>query len=256
MSRIRAPRKYRFEQELAPHVDPVWAQELTVELRLRGASGETIGEALAEVDSYCADSGESAAEAFGSPAEYAQELELPAPQQQEGSQLMTVVPILGQILGMLPVLWALPALSQGQEVVIRTGQIALLGIVFTAIVLMTWRVLKFVQFVLRRPVVAVLSGVALVGLMVLAVWLLQAPVMELSPVPMLIFGAVMLTVATVWGVLRMRSVSLTEDMVSTPLEDEEAVIRRANSVRWTGYVPILMMPVYTALLALVLWLFA
>lgn len=256
MSGTHTQRKYRFERELAPHVDPAWAQQLTVELRLRGVSGESIGETLAEVDSHCAESGETAADSFGAPADYAQQLQLPESAQRESSQLMTVAPILGQILGMLPILWAMPPLSQGAEAVIRTGQITLLGIVVVAIVLMTWRVLRIVRFVVRRPVPAILCGVALVALMALAVGLLRTPVLELAPMPLLIFGVVMLAVTTVWGVLSMRSTLLTEDMVAKPLEDRESVVRRAESVRWVGYVPVLMMPVYTAALVLVLGLFA
>lgn len=256
MTGTHNPRKYRFERELAPHVDPVWAQELTVELRLRGASGKSIGETLAEVDSHCAESGETAAESFGTPADYAQQLQLPELAQRETPQLMTVVPILGQIFGMLPILWAMPPLTQGEEVVIRTGQITMLGIVVAAIVLMTWRVLSLVRFVVRRPVPAVLCGVALVALMALAVGLLRTPLLELAPIPLLIFGVLMLAITTVWGVLRMRSATLSEDMVATPLENREAVNRRAESVRGVGYVPVLMMPVYTAALVLVLWLFA
>lgn len=48
-----------------------WRDEFIIELRVRGVTGERIGAALAEVDTHCADSGESAAEAFGSPRDYA-----------------------------------------------------------------------------------------------------------------------------------------------------------------------------------------
>lgn len=68
--------KYRFEHEMAPHVDPKWAATFTMELNIRQAAGEEIGAALAEVDSHCAESGESAQEAFGDPIEYASQLDL------------------------------------------------------------------------------------------------------------------------------------------------------------------------------------
>ncbi|NLS08858.1 hypothetical protein HGQ17_02345 [Nesterenkonia sp. MY13] len=41
--------KYRFEHEMAPHVDPKWAATFTMELNIRQAAGEEIGAALAEV---------------------------------------------------------------------------------------------------------------------------------------------------------------------------------------------------------------
>lgn len=53
-----------------------WLDMLTIELRLRDVSGPGIGDTLATVREFLADSGESAQEAFGSPAEYAASLDL------------------------------------------------------------------------------------------------------------------------------------------------------------------------------------
>lgn len=58
-------RRYALEQELAPHIEPRWSEDFILELRLRGVAGDHIGAALAEADSHCAESGESAEEAFG-----------------------------------------------------------------------------------------------------------------------------------------------------------------------------------------------
>ncbi len=48
-----------------------WRDAFVAELRLRGASGCQVGEALAEVDADCADSGQDPGEAFGDPVSYA-----------------------------------------------------------------------------------------------------------------------------------------------------------------------------------------
>ncbi|MFC6017603.1 hypothetical protein ACFP2T_15475 [Plantactinospora solaniradicis] len=48
-----------------------WREVFLVEARLRRLPGTEIGEALAEIDAYCADSGADPAEAFGEPVEYA-----------------------------------------------------------------------------------------------------------------------------------------------------------------------------------------
>jgi hypothetical protein len=56
------------------HVMDPWRDSLLTELRLRQIPGDRIGEALAEVDTYCADSGQTPAEAFGDPITYAESL--------------------------------------------------------------------------------------------------------------------------------------------------------------------------------------
>jgi hypothetical protein len=48
-----------------------WRDSFTAQTRLRGLPGSVIGEALAEIDAHCADSGQSPAEAFGDPVDYA-----------------------------------------------------------------------------------------------------------------------------------------------------------------------------------------
>lgn len=48
-----------------------WRDAFVLELRLREVPGPQIGEALAEVEAHCADSGQSPEEAFGDPVRYA-----------------------------------------------------------------------------------------------------------------------------------------------------------------------------------------
>ena len=57
---------------LRPHhlLDP-WRDSFVTEMRLRNVSGPGIGDALAQVDGHCTESGEQPEEAFGSPVEYA-----------------------------------------------------------------------------------------------------------------------------------------------------------------------------------------
>ena len=73
-----AARRYALEREVAPHVEPEWAEAVLLELRLLGVDGTRIGAALAEVDSHCVESGQTAEESFGDPVAYARRLELPA----------------------------------------------------------------------------------------------------------------------------------------------------------------------------------
>jgi hypothetical protein len=48
-----------------------WHDTFITELRLREIPGDRIGEVLAEIDTHCADSGQTPAEAFGDPIVYA-----------------------------------------------------------------------------------------------------------------------------------------------------------------------------------------
>lgn len=94
------------EARLAPHVEAKWASTVILQLRLRGVSGEHIGEVLVEVESHVVESGESAQEAFGDPVDYAKALNLPvSPEQTRPAIAAAVLPVLIQIAGMGLVLW-------------------------------------------------------------------------------------------------------------------------------------------------------
>ena len=79
---MRMPRtadalRYALERKFAPHIEETWSEAFIIELRLIGVHGSRIGDALTEVDSHCAESGSTAADAFGDPVEYARSLGLP-----------------------------------------------------------------------------------------------------------------------------------------------------------------------------------
>lgn len=60
--------------DLAPHVEPTWAEALVLELRLRDVPGDVIGDVLAEVESHVVDSRSPAHVAFGDPVAYAAQI--------------------------------------------------------------------------------------------------------------------------------------------------------------------------------------
>lgn len=60
----------------APHIEPSWLEKFAVTLAVRDVAGASIGDAIAEVDSYVLESGESAEAAFGEPVAYARSLGL------------------------------------------------------------------------------------------------------------------------------------------------------------------------------------
>lgn len=51
-----------------------WFDEMIIELRLRNVRGDAIGDAVAAVETHCAESSKNPADAFGDPREYARDL--------------------------------------------------------------------------------------------------------------------------------------------------------------------------------------
>lgn len=249
-------RKYQFEHEMAPHVEPKWAATFTMELNIRQAAGEEIGAALAEVDSHCAESGETAQQAFGDPAEYAAQLDLPSQSTPAQDRMWAVWPQMGQAAGMLAMLWAIGPFGRGEDVTLHAGELGLLALVMVSIAVIAWQAQLVVRMVARRPLLAVLCCAVPVAAMIASAALLRHPVVTLPAGWLVGVGVVVLLLATVWAVLCVRRLNTSEGMIISPLEDESATHRRANSVRKAGYVPALMMPVFATLLALVMLTFA
>ena len=110
--------------------DP-WRDTLITQLRLREVSGKRIGEALAEVDAYCADSGQSPAEAFGDPTGYARSLiEVHAPDRPAGERvrkvLLPVAQAFATLAGILGLQSGVNGLVRGTAAEVTAGQ--LLGV--------------------------------------------------------------------------------------------------------------------------------
>ena len=83
-----------------PHISKDWREDFIIAMRTQDASGEQIGDALATVDAHCAESGESAEEAFGDPTTYATTL-VPEPAAGSGFGASFLVGVLMGLLGLL-----------------------------------------------------------------------------------------------------------------------------------------------------------
>lgn len=113
-----------------------WLEELTLELRMREVPGTAIGDALAQVRAHLAESGESAEEAFGTPEEYAAELNLPASADSRIEPRWMGRLVASNLLGLAALYLSTPtvvALRQGLGVGISWGMLSSLG-VFAAVV--------------------------------------------------------------------------------------------------------------------------
>jgi hypothetical protein len=89
-------------------LDP-WRDNFVIALRLRNISGSHIGDALAQVDAHCTDSGEAPEEAFGDPVAYATDV---AEQVRPVDLALSMPPLRAGLLG-LAVLFAVPTLLSG-----------------------------------------------------------------------------------------------------------------------------------------------
>jgi hypothetical protein len=91
------------------HLLDSWRDDFVIALRLGNVSGRWIGDALAQVDAHCADSGEEPREAFGDPVAYATYV---VEQVRPGDLTSPVSPLRAGLFG-LAVLLAVPALLSG-----------------------------------------------------------------------------------------------------------------------------------------------
>ena len=97
-------------------LDP-WRDNFVIALRLRNISGSQIGDALAQVDEHCTDSGEAPEEAFGDPVAYATHV---AEQVRPVDLALSTSPLRAGLFG-LAVLIAVPTLLSGVSGLARGG---------------------------------------------------------------------------------------------------------------------------------------
>ncbi len=152
----------------APHVEEDWADAFVLELRLLDVHGTVIGDALAEVDSHCADSGEGARETFGDPVEYARSLDLPRmPDAGWRGMVPVLVPVAVQLAGMFAVSASAGPLRQGEAVAVTGGQAVgalVLALALTALAVWADAILRLF---IERPVLGFLGFSAVIVAVVL-----------------------------------------------------------------------------------------
>lgn len=257
MSPAREQRKKKFApaEDLAPHVDPEWTREFTLELTLRNVAGQDIGAALAEVDSHCAESGEAVEAAFGPARDYAASLDLPASAEPQGSALKAGIPVVGQLLGMMLMIWAAPGVGAGRPAEVSAGMLVIFALVAVFIIAVNWKAGAVTGFVARHRLLSFAMMMLFLALLALQAFLLRETVAELPSSVLLLMGTAVLVVATAAEYLRSRSSGYTGDVLATPLEDREEVDRRRRTLRRADYTRIFIMPVFAAAMTAVLAFF-
>ncbi|MBF9132308.1 hypothetical protein I0C86_25660 [Plantactinospora sp. S1510] len=214
-----------------------WREAFLVEARLRRLPGTEIGEALAEIDTYCADSGVDPTEAFGEPAEYATALAhgrrsgrgSPAGRRQLWRGVLVAS---GTLTGVMSLLAGVDAATRDVRATVTVGQlvsvaVGVAGIVGVAAFLLRPGRRRFGGFDWRFGLVAGV-GIAVTTVPQL-VW--PQEVLRASAWPLLGVGLVVLLFAW-WPLLSGR---LLADRVVDPVTGAESVRTRGwllGAVRW------------------------
>lgn len=234
---------------IAPHVEAGWVEALLLELRLQGVSGERIGAALAEVEAHVVDSGQSAEEAFGDPAQYARSLGLPAePEQSKTATLKGVVPTLIQLFGLVAVVAAMPwsDAAVGVTTTLLAGLVAA-ALLPVVVVALGDRVLRAI---VEHPVrvfliVMVVLGAVATGLVAAGRLGLDQTLFEVSRPVLLGIGLLALALGT-W--MAIRSDVTEPDVVSSPVPGSGLPRPGVRHWAWVA----LPIPVATVVLAVLL----
>jgi hypothetical protein len=224
-----------------------WRDDFVLTLRLRDVSGTEIGDALAHVESYCAESGETAAEAFGDAREYAGSLPFDERTPQGDGVSVRQLVLHGVSLGgMFVTVAAVTGWISGQTPSLTAGILAAtVLVVLTAALVARW-----LEPVVRHPWLAGLTLVPLMGATGAALLLLDQRLLSVPPVPMVVFGLLLLCGPSVLATAHRDTADA--DLVVSPLDDPErtrrAAARSTLVVAWI--IPVMAIPAI-ALAALV-----
>ncbi|GMA39377.1 hypothetical protein [Mobilicoccus caccae] len=208
--------------------DQAWIDDMVVELRLRDVKGTVIGDAVAAVESHCADSGETPREAFGDPREYARSLEFGESQQEDtspGEWVRVLAPVVVGLLGFVLSNATVLALTRGHDVVaIGWGIVAFLLVLALVVVVAS----KILRVLVTNTVLGILFFVGSITLMTVLAAAWRATAFTI-PVPLAGVVAIALLVASVIGARLQRG---TADPVIDPLDRRDRYARpRSDRMR-------------------------
>lgn len=211
-----------------------WRDELVLALRERDVSGSDIGDALAHVESFCADSGQGVDEAFGPAREYAASLPLPS-----GSPTATPGIALGRaelaryaggmvaitVLGIAAGSWA-----RDEPVTLGAGHLAVTLVSLGALALLVRRLTTFVRWCTTRWwlawIVLQAAGWLAVGLGLLAAHLLPGVEVTVPAAPLTLAAAAALVLPAL--VAQVRGPLEDADVLTGPLDDPATARRRSQ----------------------------
>lgn len=221
-----------------PHIDSKWRDDFILEQRLADQTGAQIGDALATVDAHCAESGESADEAFGDPSAYSRSLVGDTVGGPTRLAARTVVGIACGLLSLLLVPRAVDAWIEGADFTVTAGDLVAAVIVAMLAAAVFWWPTPVLRWFVRHPMTASAAAFALLILLVIPQALLRDPVLELVWVGPFVAGLILLALSVVlpWT-------DLSED---DPVRDPRA--GRTDSSTALGWLTTFLFPVLAVIL--------
>jgi hypothetical protein len=212
-----------------------WRDEFVTAARFQLLPGQQIGDALAEIDAHCTDSGQDPQQAFGDPAEYARTLAAGRrPARRRWLGVTGVARALGGVGGLLILLDGLAAVRDRTSATITAGQLCAIGVATIAIAAFVTPAVLGARVSLRQQHFVVLATAGL-GAAMLAVTVWTAPAIRAPAWPLLAAGGVA-AVAAYWPMLTRR---VTSDRIIDPRTGGEPFVlpRRARwaltAARWS-----------------------
>ncbi len=220
-----------------------WSIPFAMTLRSLGVSGAAIGAAVREVESHCAESGQSPLDAFGDPVEYAGSLAPQAPAAHGEKLVSALAPTALGLAGLMLTTPAVEAWRRGGAVVVSAG----LCLSFVATLLV---VIALVNPQLHRRRVG-LSVLATLGTLVVIgaplVWPTQALT---APVPLCLGIAAL----AVFGSTAWHRGSVDPDAITDPLARvDQPGAARGGFERVFPIVTAWLFPILAVLLGLLAW---
>lgn len=233
-----------------------WCDDFVVELRLLDVPGPVIGDRLAEVETHCAATGETPAEAFGDPAAYAARIARDSTTEPASGVWTIAVLSAAQVVAMLVGTTAVTAWARGEEVSYNVVQLGLLGLFVLALLCLP----ALVRPLVRHPwaVGAPLAcGIPLLALGAALSGRSGLPVVLLLPAAPVAVGLFVVVLLLAWCERRELARELDDDLVTSPLAPQPGATATGGSRRrWTTLLPACMIPLAYLALSAFGWAFA
>ncbi|MBP2412111.1 hypothetical protein JOF48_000910 [Arthrobacter stackebrandtii] len=224
-----------------------WVDELTLELRLKDVSGRSIGDALATVQEFLADSGQAPQEAFGTPREYAARLAeemMPAGGKANGTGLGASVTLSTTSLAAFLIFSA--ALSpwlKGTDLLVAGWQLASLAVLVGLVLALPFYLNFMVRHWWALVAVPVIGGAAGVLSAILAPDTPTDALLVLPPAPVLLATVgVMVALSIVGTAIALRE---APDPVTGPLDPAPA---KTLAARWFEILTQWLFPIFALVL--------
>lgn len=203
---------------LAPHVEAHWREKFLTELSLRGAGWEAISDAMGEVETHCRESAQSAQQAFGSPADYAQALGLPDQVHRKPAQaLRTWTRVLLLIGGVWAIFLGGPPFLLGQRAEVNAGMLvsAAATVALMVVVVSLWR--RVIRSFIEHRVRFALCFLVVVTVVPLAGVPFDDVVLgSVAAGPTLAVGIIATLASIIWTYLGVRADTNRDDVLAAP----------------------------------------